>query len=387
VPRPPQFSAAASAMPGAVYSPFADALRSPQRELFPLHVGDTWLAPCDAALVANLPATAADGLYRYTDTRGLDRLVDALVDKTRTRNGLPSERESILVTAGATIGLACAAGATVSPGDEVLILAPYWPLIAGIVRMFGGVPVEVPFHDRVHGASDAARAVQERVTPRTVALYVSTPSNPTGNVIPRDWLEALADLARREDLWLWSDEVYEDYIYQGAHFSVGSLVPERCISAYSFSKAYGMTGIRVGYLAGPPALIDQARKIGTHTAYSAPTPGQYSALAALEHGADWVRSARAEYAKVGRQAAELLGIPAPSGSTFLFIDVANRLDSRGIPGFLADCFDDGVLVAPGTSSGSAYTTWIRLCYTSIAPAAALEAVRRLAKRVRAEGGS
>lgn len=368
-------------MPGAVYSPFVDQVRDHPGPIFPLHVGDTWLPPFEGGRMQDLRVEEFPGLHNYCDTQGLPALVDALLEKAREVNGLPCERDSILTAAGATSGLANVLGAVLSPGDEVLILAPFWPLIRGIVQIFGATPVEVPFFDRVNDKEGALEAVGERLTERTVALYVSSPSNPTGRVIPEAWLQAFAEFAQRHELWLFSDEVYEDYVYRGERVSPGCFAPERTVSVYSFSKAYGMAGNRVGYLVGPPALIAQARKIGTHTAYAAPTAGQVAALRALEGGAEWVERARQCYREVGDEAAAILGLDKPQGSTFLFLDVRSRLDDRGLHGFLEDCFEDGVLVAPGGSSGEAYSEWVRLCYTAVPPDQALEAVRRLAKRL------
>ncbi len=195
MPKPPVFSPPVLEMPGAVYSPFADRMRDHAGPLFAMHVGDTHREPFEGGRMQDLRCDEHAGLHRYCDTRGWPALVDGIVDKVRSRNGLACERDSVLVTAGATAGLACACGAIVSPGDEVLILAPFWPLIRGIVQTYGGRPVEVPFYDRVSSAADAVAAVRERMTDRTVALYVSSPSNPTGRVLPRPWLEALAELA------------------------------------------------------------------------------------------------------------------------------------------------------------------------------------------------
>jgi N-succinyldiaminopimelate aminotransferase len=321
------------------------------------------------------------GLHRYNDTQGLPALLDALVEKVRARNVIRCERESILVTAGATGALDASLAMLTAPGEEVLILAPFWPLIRGIVQGCRAVPVEVPFHDRADSAAAAVAAVRERITPRTVALYVSTPSNPTGRLIPADWLDALAGLARDADLWLISDEVYEDYVYRGEHVSIGRHAPERTLSVFSFSKAYGMAGNRVGYLVGPRDAIREARKVSTHTCYHPPTAGQVAALRALRDGADWVAEARAAYQSAGDDAARALGLPAPAGSTFLFLDVAHRLDARGTTGFLEDCLEDGVVLAPGASCGTDYASWVRLCYTAAPPDQVAEAVRRLAKRV------
>ncbi|MCP4039782.1 MAG: pyridoxal phosphate-dependent aminotransferase [bacterium] len=369
-------------MPGAVYSPFADRMQEHRGPLYPLHVGDTWMEPFEGGRMQDLSVERHPGMHRYCDTRGVPELVDALVEKVRHRNQLPCERENTLVCAGATGALACAVGALIRPGDEVLILAPFWPLIRGIVQAFGGVPVEVPFYDRVDSAESAVEAVRERITSATAALYVSTPSNPTGRVLPESWLVDLAELARAENLWLLSDEVYEDFIYSGEHFSMGRVAPERTVSAYSFSKAYGMAGNRTGYLVAPRETTDQARKLATHTFYGAPTAGQLAGLCALEHGAGWIERARDTYRDVSRKAAAALRAPEPEGSTFFFLDVSPHLDERGVSGFLEDCFEDGVLVAPGQSSGQAYGSWVRLCYTAMPPDRVSEALVLLAARLR-----
>ncbi len=368
-------------MPGRVFSPVAHRLESMGSDVCPLHVGDTWMEPCTGARMQDLREVDHPGLHRYCDTRGVPALVDAIVEKVRAHNRLPCERDSVLVTAGATGALGAALGAVAAPGDEVLVLAPFWPLIRGIVEAFRATPVEVPFYDRVRDAESALEAVRERLTPRTAALYVSTPSNPTGRVLPRSILEVLADLARREDLWLLSDEVYEDYVYRGEHVSIGRFAPERSLSVFSFSKAYGMAGNRIGYLVGPADAVSQSLKISTHTFYAAPTAGQVAALRALRDGGSWVERARRSYREVGDASAKELSLSLPEGSTFHFLEVGARLDERGVWGFLEDCVEDGVALAPGPSCGRDYGSWVRLCYTAAPPAAVLEAVQKLARRL------
>lgn len=381
MPRPPEITATVAAMRGSIYSPRAGRDDAVGAQVCPLNIGDTWLQPFEGGRMEDLSAKDHPALHRYTATRGIPPLIDAIVEKVRDRNGLICERESVMVTAGATGGLSCAIGMLAAAEEEVLILAPFWPLIRGITQTFRAKPVEVPFYDRVDSAEAAVEAVREHLSPKSVALYVSTPSNPTGRVIPEEWLQALAELARSENLWLLSDEVYEDYVYAGQHVSLGRFAPERTISAYSFSKAYGMAGNRTGYLVGPPEAIAQAEKIATHSFYSAPTAGQVAGLRAIQDGQPWVDRARESYRLAGAAAADELGLPAPEGSTFLFVDAAAALDERGIEGLLADCLEDGVAVAPGASCGQDYATWLRLCYTSARPAEVEVAISKLAKRL------
>ncbi|MBY0401047.1 pyridoxal phosphate-dependent aminotransferase, partial [Myxococcota bacterium] len=377
----PPLSAATLAMPGAIYSPFADRIHGHPGPIFPLHVGDTWRDPFVGARNQDIDAESAPRLHAYCDTRGLPSLIEVVRDKLRKRNGLVHEPDEILITAGATGGLAALAGAALAPGDEILILAPFWPLIRGIAQSFRARPVEVPFFDRVHSLDEAVTAVSTRLSPRSRVLYVSTPSNPTGRMIPGDWLEALAELARRHDLWIFSDEVYEDYAYSGPqareHVSIGRFAPERTASVYSVSKSYAMAGQRIGYLAGPEPIVANARKIATHVYYHAPVVGQHTARIALERGADWLAANREADCAVGREVARLLDLPEPEGGTFLFLDVRTRLDERGMPGLLEDCFAEGVLVAPGHSCGTDYAHWIRISYTAAPADRVLEAARRL----------
>jgi N-succinyldiaminopimelate aminotransferase len=383
MPRPPKSSQTVAAMPAAVFSPLAHRAGEVAGPVFPLHVGDTWLEPFECARMEALRVAEHPGMHRYCETAGIPPLLGALVEKLRARNRLDVGREGVLVTAGATSGISCTVAALADAGEEVLILAPFWPLVRGIVRSQRAVPVEVSFFDRVHSAADAVAAIEERLSPRSVALYFSNPSNPSGRVLPRAWLEALAELARRAELWVISDEVYEDYVYRGEHVSFATIAPERTISVFSFSKAYGMAGNRVGYLAAPPALTAEIHKVQVHSSYHAATAAQLAAHAALAGGDAWVQAARASYRSAVEDAARVLGLPPPEGSMFLFVDVGARLGQRGTAELLEDCLAAGVLVAPGASSGEAYGSWIRLCYSSLPPEQAAEAVRRLAGVLRA----
>ncbi len=349
-------------------------------EVFPLHVGDTWRAAPAGCRPEELGSGLA-GVNRYTDVWGMPDLRDAIASRVRAQTGAPAARANVLVTGGATAGLMAAVAGLVAPGEEVLLLGPRWPLIEGHVRLAGATPVEVPLYTGDLGPSAAAALVGAYVTPRTAALYLNTPSNPTGRMLPPETVDALAGVARENDLWLLADEVYELYAYAGAHRPAYAAAPERTVAAHSLSKAWGLAGARCGWLVGPEAALAEIVKIGAHTIYSAPTASQHAALRILAGGGDaWVAEARAEYARTGREAARRLGVPAPEGGTFLFLDVAASLDARGLGGLLEDVADEGLFLAPGPSFGP-YPTHVRLCYTAVPPDAALRGVDVLAKRL------
>lgn len=380
MPRHPAVAPTVAAMPGSIYSALAHRLATRAGETYPLHVGDTWMEPPEGCRMEDLRVADHPGMHRYAPIAGLPELLDAIVDRQRERVGVPTERRDVLVAAGATGALGAVVGALVEPGDEVLILAPHWPLIAGIVRSFRATPVMVPFFGAVADQAGAVEAVRSRLTPRTAALYLSTPNNPTGQVIPAPWVDALAALARDAGLWLLADEVYEDCLFEGGpHRYARTVAPERTFSTHSFSKAYGMAGNRCGYVVGPGEVMDHVRKVSTHTFYSTPTAAQLAAARALRGPGDaWAARARELYAKTGREAARRLGVPAPQGSTFLFLDVQDALDGRGLEGLLEACVDRGLLVAPGPSFGP-YPGHVRLCFTSAPPDVVLRGVDVLAE--------
>lgn len=381
MPRHPGFSPSVQDIAGAVYSALAHRLASHRGEVYPLHVGDTWMEPAEGCRMEDLKVAENPGMHRYAAPQGMPALIDAIVERVRQRTGVPTERENVLVATGATGALGAVAGAIVAPGDEVLLLAPHWPLITGIVQSFHGVPVGVPFFGAADSPETAVEAVRAGRTERTIALYLNTPSNPTGRVIPRPWIEALVEWARREDLWIIADEVYEDYVYVGEHTYTRPLAPERTFATHSFSKAYGMAGNRCGYVIGPAAAVTELRKIGMHSFYSTPTAAQLAALRVLGPAGDaWVARAREQYVDTGTRAAARLGLAAPQGSTFLFFDVAPHLDETGLAGFLERCVDRGLFLSPGLSFGP-YPTHVRLCFTAAPPDVVDRGVEALAPLV------
>jgi len=367
VPRHPKTSSSVSDIGGAVYSSLAHRMAIHRGQVYPLHVGDTWLEPAEGCRMQDFTVAEHPGMHRYAPPQGRRELIEAIAGRTVERSGLATEPGNVLVTAGATGALGAVLGAILEPGDEVLVLAPYWPLITGIVRCFHAVPVAVPFLDAADSPETAVEVVRHHHRPQSVALYISTPNNPTGRVIPRPWIQALVDWATAEGLWIISDEVYEDYVYDGEHTPCRPLAPERTFSAHSFSKAFGMAGNRCGYVIGPDVVMSEVCKVSTHSFYSTPTASQLAATRALDGRGDaWVRDVREQYRALGVRTAQRLGVESPEGSTFLFLNVEPQLDERGLLGLLTDCADRGLFLAPGPSFGP-YPHHLRICFTAAEP--------------------
>ena len=372
MPRHPQIALGVAASAPSPFSRLARRALESGRRIHALHIGDTYAEAPLGCRMEDLRTHEIEGLHRYSPVEGQAMLTAAVAERLSRRQEVPTTEAEILVTAGATGGLGAVLGAVTEPGDEVLVLAPFWPLILGVIRGHHAVPVAV---DTL--AEGLASRLQAAVGPRTVALYVNTPNNPTGAVLSAGALTALVDFARRHDLWLLADECYEDYVYTTQHVALRGLAPERTFSVHSFSKAYGMAGNRCGYVASPPGLTAQLRKISLHTFYATPTASQHAAIRALEGPGDaFVAEMRPRYQAAGNALAAALGAPAPAAGTFLFVDLGPALGDTPLLVFLERCADAGLLLAPGTSFG-AYPTHVRICFTAAPPDQMAEATEAL----------
>ncbi len=168
-------------------------------------------------------------------------------------------------------------------------------------------------------------------------------------------------------------------MFSGQPTPVAAVAPDRTFSVYSFSKTYGMAGNRCGYIVGPSvALMRSVRKATVHHFYSACTASQLAALSVLQQGQGWLDKAVSSYREAGYAAADRLGVSRPEGGTFLFINVADQIDERGLHGFLVDCIDRGLILAPGASCGAAYADHVRVCFTSAPPDVVARGVEVLA---------
>lgn len=376
MPRFPLSSPTAEGLSDRVFGQLTP--RDPSKPVAPLNVGDTYLEPIACARAEAQRSASHPRLHNYAPVQGEPALLDAVLDKVRRRSGVELQRSNVQVMAGATSGLGIVCSAVLSPGDEVIVPSPYWPLIRGIVRSHGAVPVEVPLFTRLAEPDfDPIAAIAEAITPRTVAIYLNIPNNPTGAVLDDDTVDRLGSLAAQHDLWVLSDEVYEDTYFTEApprSCFVSPTMAERTIASHSLSKSYGLAGSRVGYTHGPAAIMEVVRNVQTFATYCAPRPLQLGAAAALREGDGWLAEARAAYGGAGRQTARALGLAMPPGGTFLFFDLSRWGEPSEV---LQRALDGGVMLTPGGACGAAFSGWARICFTSLPPAELGDAVSRL----------
>ena len=275
----------------------------------------------------------------YLQTTGLPRLLELLAEKLRRQNGIPiGSPDEIMVTTGGIHALFILCQGLLEPGDEVIVPDPEWPPAMGNIKMAGGVPVPCPLREALGWRWDIGD-VASRITAKTRAIYVNSPNNPTGGVLTRADVEQIAELAARHDLWILSDEAYEDVLFDGEeHVSPASLpgMYERTISFYTFSKTYAMTGLRLGYLAAKdPHLRERMKKALFYTASNISSVVQYGGVGALEGPQSFVQEFRDElkarrdlfYAGIREHAAGVLAGEPPKGAFYAFL----RIDPRWTP--------------------------------------------------------
>jgi aspartate/methionine/tyrosine aminotransferase len=228
----------------------------------------------------------AENRSHYLQTNGLPRLRALMAAKLRDRNRIPVESdEEILVTNGGMHGIYAVMQALLEPGDEVVVPDPEWPPTVGQILSAHGVPVACPLYASLGWRYDLEE-FEKKITPRTRALYINTPNNPSGGVLTRADLERIAAIARDRNLWVFSDEAYEDMLFDGAeHISIASLpgMYERTIPIYTFSKSYAMTGLRLGYVAVKDETIrNRAKTVVAYTTGNVSSIVQYGGIGALE---------------------------------------------------------------------------------------------------------
>lgn len=384
MPRFPHISDHARSVSHRVYSSLEARARSNNDRIYPLHVGDTYREPIEAAQAEHQRTSDHPGMHKYAPVRGEPELIDAFVAHVEARHGETLDPELVQVMSGATAGLSVVCQVLLAPRDEVLLPAPFWPLSRGIIATKGAVPVQVPFYTRLSEPGfDPEAALESAVTDRTVALYINTPNNPSGRVLSKATVDAMLRVATRHDLWVLCDEAYEEIYFDRAPPDAVWKRPEvrdRAIAFHTLSKSYGLAGARVGFTHAPEAVMGSIIGMQTFHTYCAPRPMQLGAIEALRHGRGWVEESRALYREAGYLAADALGSARPEGGTFLFIDVSARLDAdaEDCSAFLQRCADEGVLLTPGRSCGADYAKWVRLCFTAVPPARLAEALAKLA---------
>ncbi len=310
------------------------------------------------------------GETHYTSNHGLLELRQAISDHLKGLYQVEYFAQSeIVVTVGVSEALYLVFTAILDPDDEVIIPTPCFVSYQAEVALAGGVPVEVATYAEDHFVP-RIEDIEAAITPKTRAVFIGSPSNPTGAVYPREFLMKLAALVEKYDLMVVSDEIYDRLVYGTEHVCFASLpgMQERTVLMGGFSKAYAMTGWRIGYAAGPEEIIDGMVRVHQYSIMSAPTVSQYAALTALMVGEPYIQEMLREYdrrRKLVVSSLNSIGLKTfePNGAFYAFPDLRST-------GLSDDEFcnrllkEEHVAVVPGNSFGDAGVGFARVSYAT-----------------------
>ena len=337
------------------------------------------------------------GKTGYTANLGLAELREAISDEMKRLYSLDYRaKDEVIVTVGASEAMTIAMLSLVDPGDEVLIPEPCFVSYGPLAEFAGGRVVWVPTRAE-NDFQVTADDIRDRVTDKTKLLFLGYPNNPTGAVLRRDTLEAIAEVVVEHDLFVLSDEIYDRLVYGEAfergHVSVPSIAGlwERTILLGGFSKGYAMTGWRIGYACAPKPIMDQMYKAHQYVVMSAPTMAQIGALAGVRHAQDAVEEMRQTYDERRRMIVDGLnaaGLPTfePEGAFYAFPDITSTgLSSEDFAQRLLK--EEHVACVPGDAFGPSGAGFMRCSYATATDLVeeAVTRIGRFAERVRSEG--
>ncbi len=379
------------AMPPSGIRRFFDMLAE-MKDVISLTIGEpdfTTPEPITRAAIRSLEA----GETHYTANGGMIELRELIAANLRDRYDVAYDaRTELIITVGASEGVDASLRATLNPGDEVIYHEPCFVAYAPCIELAGGVAVPVSTTD----ATDfrvTAPMIEAALTPRTKAIFLGYPNNPTGAVLDRTELEAIAALAERHDLLVYTDEIYDRLVYgDHAHTAFSSLprMRERTVLLGGFSKSYAMTGWRIGYVAAPAEIMTGIAKVHQYAIMCAPTSGQFAAIEALRNGEEHVQAMRAEYDRRRRYMTDRfnqIGLQCfePMGAFYCFPRVtdATGLDESAFAEKLLE--EERVGVVPGTAFGPSGAGHIRVCYAAAYEeiVEAMDRIERFVERHRA----
>ena len=369
----------------------AKALREEGQDIIGLGAGEPDFNTPEFIIQAAFEAAEA-GDTKYTPSGGTVALKDAIIEKTRRDLWMSYERSEVMVASGAKHALSTLFQAILDPGDEVIVPAPYWVSYPEQIKLSDGVPVILET-DESSRFKVTRELLEQHITPKTKALVLNSPSNPTGMVYSKEELEMVADVAIKHDLLVISDEIYEKLLYNGAtHISIASLpeMRERTVIINGVSKSHAMTGWRIGYAIGPKEIISAMTNLASHSTSNPTSIAQAASVAAYAEGDAPVEAMRVIFEerleKIYARLNEIKGLTClkPEGAFYLFPHAKQAAEMCGFDNVDDWCTavlsEAKVALIPGSGFGA--PDYVRLSYATD-PARVLEALDRIEKFITA----
>lgn len=363
----------------------AKALREEGQDIIGLGAGEPDFNTPEFIIQAAFEAAEA-GDTKYTPSGGTVALKDAIIEKTRRDLWMPYERSEVMVASGAKHALSTLFQAILDPGDEVIVPAPYWVSYPEQIKLSDGIPVILET-DESSRFKVTRELLEQHITPKTKALVLNSPSNPTGMVYSKEELEMVADVAIKHNLLVISDEIYEKLLYNGAtHISIASLpeMRERTVIINGVSKSHAMTGWRIGYAIGPKEIISAMTNLASHSTSNPTSIAQAASVAAYAEGDAPVEAMRVIFEerleKIYARLIEIEGLTClkPEGAFYLFPHAKQAAEMCGFDNVDDWCTavlsEAKVALIPGSGFGA--PDYVRLSYATD-PARVLEALDRI----------
>ncbi|HGE69913.1 TPA: aminotransferase class I/II-fold pyridoxal phosphate-dependent enzyme [Candidatus Poribacteria bacterium] len=319
-------------------------------------------------IVESACIAARSGFTKYTPNAGMLSLREAIVDKVRKYNGIPASVENVTVTASGVCAIATSLMALMDDGDEILIPDLSWPDYDMIIAVNGWTQKRYPLL-KDKGFLPDMSALREQITDKTKVIMLNSPSNPTGAVFPKEIQKEFYEVAREYDLYLISDETYDQLVFEGEHVSPAIYDTEgRVISIFSFSKVYAMTGWRVGYIIASPSLSKLIADIQEPYVSCACTVSQKAAESALRGPQNCLKTMIESYKKRRDIAVEILKannmfVYSPQGTIYMLIDIS-RSGMNSYDFAMSLLYEKRVAVSPGDTFGQSGKDYIRICFAA-----------------------
>jgi len=330
------------------------ALTKSQEGLIDLSIGDPDLIT-DEGIIDQAATDAKAGHTHYTASDGSAAFIQTVIDHYKSRYGLDFAANQVRATVGAMHGIYLTLLAITDPGDEIIIHEPYFSPYKDQIELAGGTPVVIPTYEK-DGFQLEADVLEQVISKKTKAVVINSPNNPTGAVFSEETFQKIADIAIEHDLFILSDEIYEELAFDHSFTPMAKFAPENTITFSGFSKSFAMTGWRIGYMIAPSYVSEIAKLINESITYSAPSISQQAGIYALQHADELIPEVvdvfkeRLAYVKKRVDAIDFLHLGEIQGTMYAFINIADtNLDSAAFTKKLLD--ETQVLVVPGKAFG------------------------------------
>ncbi|MGB9621257.1 MAG: pyridoxal phosphate-dependent aminotransferase [Brevinematia bacterium] len=285
------------------------------------------------------------GFNKYTVTQGIEPLREKLAEVVNRKRGTKYTKDDCIITSGVSGGLVLVLLSILNEGDEVLFFDPYFVMYKHLVKLFGGKPIIVDIYPDFK-ISNKKKEIESKITEKTKAIIINSPANPTGKILDKTDIDVIYNIAKRNNILVISDEIYDEFVYDGEYSSIASVYPEGTVLLGGFSKTYAMTGWRIGFAFGPQIIIKEMIKLQQYTFVCAPSFAQYASIKALDYDmSKYIKRYKKKRDMVYEGLSDNFNVVKPEGAFYAFPSPKDA--DINVKKFVDECIREGVLIIPG----------------------------------------